>query len=121
MVVEALALLWFAWTRFGLGRQDGALYTFSFLLLLYLAAFSIVSVRERRWFWTTMPSAALMAALAGDVLVGTALTYVGLPGLMPLPWWQTLTLLAYAVLACLVVNDTVKVVLTRWLVPRAGT
>jgi H+-transporting ATPase len=119
MVAEALALLWFAWTRFGLDRHDGALYTFSFLLLLYLAVFLIVSARERRWFWATMPSVTLIAALAADVLAGTALTYARLPGLMPLPWWQTLTLLAYAMVACLMVNDTVKVVLTRWLVPRA--
>ena len=119
MVAEALALLRFAWTHFGLAANDEALYTFSYLLLLYLAVFSIVSARERRWFWTTMPSATLIAALAADALVGTALTYSGLPGLMPLPWWQTLTLLAYALVSVLVVNDTVKVVLTRWLVPTA--
>jgi H+-transporting ATPase len=119
MVAEALAMLWFGWTRFGLDHHDGALYTFSFLLLLDMAAFSIVSARERRHFWATMPSATLIAALAADVLAGTALTYVGLPSLMPLPWWQTLTLLAYAMVACLMVNDTVKVVLMRWLVPRA--
>jgi magnesium-transporting ATPase (P-type) len=119
MVAEALALLWLGWTRFGLDHHDGALYTFSFLLLLYLAAFSIVSARERRHFWATMPSGTLVAALAADLLVGTALTYVGLPGLMPLPWWQTLALLGYAMVACLMVNDTVKVVLTKWLVPKA--
>ncbi|MCI4428279.1 MAG: plasma-membrane proton-efflux P-type ATPase [Burkholderiales bacterium] len=121
MLAEALALLWFAWTRFGLAAHDEALYTFSFLLLLYLAAFSIVSARERRRFWTTMPSATLIAALAADVLLGTALTYAGLPGLLPLPWWQTFTLFGFALVACLVVNDTVKVVLTRWLVPQAVT
>jgi H+-transporting ATPase len=119
MVAEALALLWFAWTRFGLDAHDEALYTFSFLLLLYLAVFSIVSARERRWFWTTMPSASLLAALVADALVGTALTYAGLPGFMPLPAWQALALLAYAMVACLVVNDSVKVLLTRWLAPRA--
>jgi len=119
MVAEALALLWFAWTRFDLAGHDEALYTFSFLLLLFLAAFSIVSARERRWFWTTMPSATLIAALLADLLLGTALTYVGLAGLMPLPWWQTLAVLAYAMVVCLVINDPVKVVLTRWLIPRA--
>ena len=41
------------------------------------------------------------------------------PALMPLPWWQTLGLLAYAMVVCLLVNDTVKVLLTRWLVPEA--
>lgn len=121
MVAEALALLWFAWSRFSLATSDGALYTFSFLLLLYLAVFSIVSARERRRFWTTRPSASLIAALAADALLGTTLTYVGLPGLMPLPWWQTLAVLAYASVACLVVNDTVKVVLIRRLVPSAAT
>lgn len=120
MLAEALALLWFAWSPFGLAVHDEALYTFSFLLLLYLAVFSIISARERRWFWTTMPSATLIAALAADALVGTALTYAGLPSLAPLPWWQTLVLLAYAMVACLVVNDAVKVTLTRWLVPGAA-
>ncbi|MGA8787211.1 MAG: cation transporting ATPase C-terminal domain-containing protein [Polaromonas sp.] len=120
MLAEALALLWFAWLPFGLAGHDEALHTFSFLLLLYLAVFSIISARERRWFWTTMPSATLIAALSADVLVGTALTYVGLPSLAPLPWWQTLVLLAYAMVSCLVVNDAVKVTLTRWLIPGAA-
>jgi hypothetical protein len=51
------------------------------LTLLYLPVFSIASARERRWFWTTTPSKTLMAALVADSMVGTTLTYVGLPGL----------------------------------------
>jgi hypothetical protein len=43
--------------------DNNALYTFSFLTLLYFAVFSIVSARERRWFWTTMPSKSLVGAL----------------------------------------------------------
>jgi H+-transporting ATPase len=119
MLAEALALLWIAWAPFGLARRDGTLQTFSFLLLLYLAAFSILSARERSWFWTTMPGKTLSAALTADIVIGTALTYAGLPGLMPLPWWQTVAVLAYAMLACLLVNDTVKVVSMRWLLPWA--
>jgi plasma-membrane proton-efflux P-type ATPase len=119
MVAEALALLWLAWTNFGLSVHDEALHTFSFLLLLYLAVFSIVSIRERRSFWTTMPSVTLIVALSAEALVGTALTYAGLPSLAPLPWWQTLVLLGYAMFTCLVVNDAVKVTLTRWLAPGA--
>jgi hypothetical protein len=42
-----------------------------------------------------MPSKTLMAALTLDALVGTILTFVGLPDLMPLPWWQTLAILGY--------------------------
>lgn len=117
MVAEALLLLWLGWSYFGLAGNDEALHTFSFSTLLYMAVFSIVSARERRRFWATMPSKTLMVALGVDVLAGTVLTSVGLPGLMPLPWWQTLAIFAYAMGSCLVVNDTVKVAMIKWRVP----
>jgi magnesium-transporting ATPase (P-type) len=119
MVAEALLLLWVGWTRFDLASNDNALYTFSFLTLLYMAVFSIVSARERRWFWSTMPSKTLVAALMANALIGTALTFAGLPGLLPLPWWQTLAIFAYAMVACLLLNDSLKVAMIRWRVPAA--
>jgi magnesium-transporting ATPase (P-type) len=121
MVAEALLLLWVGWSTFQLATNDSALYTFSFLMLLYFAVFSVVSARERRWFWATIPSKTLMTALTLDALVGTILTFVGLPDLAPLPWWQTLLILGYAMVACLVVNDSVKVALIKWRVPLAAT
>ena len=120
MVVEALLFLWIGWSHFGWGANTNALTTFSFLLLLYFAVFSIVSARERHSFWSTLPSKTFMTALVVDALVGTALTYVGLPGLTPLPWWQALTIFVYALVACLGVNDAVKVAMIRWRVPNAG-
>jgi plasma-membrane proton-efflux P-type ATPase len=121
MVAEALLLLRIGWSGFGLATDDNALYTFSFLLLLYFAVFSVLSARERRAFWSTMPSKALMAALAADAIMGTALTRVGLPGLMPLPWSQTFEIFAYAMVSCLVVNDALKVSMIKWRAPAAGT
>ena len=38
---------------------------------------------------------------------------------MPLPWWQTLAIFVYAMVACLGVNDAVKVAMIRWRVPHA--
>jgi plasma-membrane proton-efflux P-type ATPase len=119
MVAETLFLLWIGWSRFGLATNNNALYTFSFLLLLYFAIFSVVSARERHWFWATMPSKTFLSAIAADALVGTVLTLVGLPGLPPLPWWQTLAIFAYAMVSCLVVNDAVKVAMIKWRVPNA--
>jgi hypothetical protein len=117
MVLETLLLLYIGWWRFGLANHDHSLYTFSFLTLLYFAVFSVVSARERRWFWKTMPSKILMAALTADVLVGTVLTLVGIPDLIPLPWWQTVAIFGYALVACLGVNDAVKVAMIQWRVP----
>jgi H+-transporting ATPase len=50
---------------------------------------------------------------------GTILTRVGLPGLMPWPWSQTVMIFAYALVSCLIVNDEVKVVLIEWRAPTA--
>ncbi|MHB8653686.1 MAG: plasma-membrane proton-efflux P-type ATPase [Terriglobia bacterium] len=119
MVAETLLLLWISWSRFGLATNNDALDTFSFLVLLYFAVFSVVSARERRWFWATMPSKTFLAAVAADALVGTVLTSVGLPGLMPLPWTQTLAIFVYAMVACLGLNDAVKVAMIKWRVLNA--
>ena len=52
-----------------------------------------------------------------DAITGTVLTFVGLPGLMPLPWWQTLAVFIYAMVSCLILNDAVKVAMIKWCVP----
>jgi H+-transporting ATPase len=119
MLTETLLLLWVGWSRFGLATNRNALTTFSFLTLLFFAVFSILSARERRWFWSTVPSKAFLAALTADALIGTGLTFVGLPDLMPLPWTQTLAIFAYAMVSCLVVNDPVKVAMIKWRVVNA--
>ncbi|MFI5015035.1 MAG: plasma-membrane proton-efflux P-type ATPase [Hyphomicrobiales bacterium] len=116
MVAETLFLLWIGWTKFGLATDNKALYTFSFLMLLYFAVFSVASARERRWFWSSLPSRTFLFALVADAVTGTVLTFVGLPGLMPLPWWQTLAVFIYALVACLVLNDALKVAMIKWCV-----
>ena len=119
MLAETLLLLRFGWSKFGLASNSHALYTFSFLVLLDFAIFSVVSARERRWFWATLPSRTFLLALVTETLAGTLLTRVGLPDLAPLPWSQTLEIFAYAMVLCLLVNDAVKVAMIRWLVPAA--
>jgi hypothetical protein len=66
-----------------------------------------------------MPSKTFLLALAADALTGTVLTFVGLPGLMPLPWWQTLAIFVYGMVVCLGVNDALKVAMIKRLVPAA--
>jgi plasma-membrane proton-efflux P-type ATPase len=119
MLVEALTFLWIAWSRFGLAKADPALYTFSFLMMLYFAVFSVVSARERSWFWRTTPSKTLLSALGADALIGTMMTLVGIPDLVALPWWQPLAIFGYAMVACLGVNDALKVGMVRWRVPES--
>jgi H+-transporting ATPase len=116
MVIETLLILWVGWSYFGLATNNNGLYSFSFLLLLYFAIFSIVSARERKWFFATGPSKIFIFALSAEAIIGTALTFIGLPGLLPLPWWQTLVIFFYAMISCLGMNDALKVLLIKWCV-----
>lgn len=113
MVVEALGLLAIGWWRFDLSANDEALHTFTFQTLFYFALFSIVSIRERRWFWASRPSGILTLALLVDAVVGTVISTVGVPGLAPLPWTQTLFVFGYALIFGLLVNDVLKVTMMR--------
>jgi len=113
MMLEACGLLAIGWWGFGLMADTQALQTFTFQTLFYFALFSILSIRERRWFWASRPSGILSLALLLDALVGTALSTIGIPGLAPLPWAQTLAVFSYAMLCALVVNDALKVALMQ--------
>jgi magnesium-transporting ATPase (P-type) len=113
MVGETLALLWVGWRAFDLGTHENILQTFSFQMLFYFALFSLVSARERRHFWASWPSGTLIVALCLDAFAGTALTVVGIPGLMPVPWRQTVFVFISAMTCSLLINDVVKAALFR--------
>jgi plasma-membrane proton-efflux P-type ATPase len=113
MLAEALALLAVGWTQFTLGNGDGRLQTFTFQLLLFFALFSILSVRERRAFWSSRPSIALAVAIASDALAGILIGVYGLGELRPLPWLQSALIVAGAGLIVLGPNDVVKVAVCR--------
>ncbi len=121
MLVEALGLLAIGWHFFSLGQGDARLTTFSFLTLLFFALFSIVSIRERRAFWTSRPSGLLVAALTTDACVGAVIGGYGLADLRPLPLGQMVVIIAYALICSLLVNDLVKSALVArlWNTPKA--
>jgi P-type E1-E2 ATPase len=116
MLVEALALLAAAWRPFGLAEATGVRYGFSFLTLLFFAIFSLVSIRERRPFWASRPSALLAGALAADALAGLAIALFGMGELAPLPP-ALIALGVTGALGCALANDFVK---TRLMPRMAG-
>ncbi len=85
MLVESLGLLAVGWRLFDLGARPAQLQTFTFQTLLFFAIFSIVSIRERRAFWSSRPSKTLAIALTLDGAVGLLIGAIGLGDLGPLP------------------------------------
>ena len=113
MVVEALGLVAIGWVHFDLRHADGPLQTFTFQALLFFALCSVVSIRERRHFWSSRPSAVLVWALLGDACVGIAIGTYGLGELRPLPVNQTACVVGCAVVFSLIVNDFIKAALIK--------
>ena len=113
MLAEALGLLAFGWSTFGLSNGDGRLQTFTFQILLFFALFSIISVRERRHFWASRPSTVFAAAIAADAVAGALVGAFGLGELRPLPLVQSTFIVAVAGVIVLGPNDFIKAALTK--------
>ncbi len=114
MLIQALAVLAVGWRYFGLGNDNARLLpTFAFQMLLFFALFSIVSIRERRAFWSSLPSWPLASALAADAMLGVLLGTYGVADLSPLPLGYTVFIFGYAFVCSLVINDFVKVALIK--------
>jgi H+-transporting ATPase len=108
MLGEALGLLAVAWHQFGLGSDPGRLQTFTFETLLFFALFSMISIRERRAFWASVPSKALSLGLAADACAGVLVAAHGLAELRPLPARELAMVVGYSFVFSLLVNDVVK-------------
>ncbi len=111
-LIEALGLLAIGWRRLDLAGDAGVLQTFTFQTFLFFALSSLVSVRERRAFWRSRPSAALAASLAAAGVGGLVVGIYGVAELSPLPLAVSAFIFAYSVLCSLGPNDVVKTFLT---------
>jgi magnesium-transporting ATPase (P-type) len=111
-LIEALGLLTLGWRRFGLEGDTGRLQTFTLQTFLFFATSSLVSVRERRAFWRSRPSAVLVAAIAAAVVSGTIIGLHGFSELSPLPPAESALILGYTALCVLGPNDWIKTFLS---------
>ena len=112
-LIEALVLLAFGWHRFGLTSNAGLLQSYTFQTFLFFALTSLVSVRERRAFWRSRPSATLAASLAAAAVGGIVIGVIGVAELAPLPLAESALIFGYAAVCTLGPNDLVKSFLTK--------
>lgn len=108
MIAESLFILWMELRFSGIPTHSTQVHTYSFLILLFMAVFSILSIRERRRFWSSRPSKWLLLALGFDLVVGTSIGLFGFFSLPPIGWATTLAALGLSAIFSLVVNDFVK-------------
>jgi H+-transporting ATPase len=106
-VIESLGLLYLG-RRFLDLSSIATLNTFSFDMLLFGGLFTIFVVRERGNFWKSKPSRPLLIAIAADMVISSAVSILGIPGLAPIPPLYVAIALGWFFLFGLLVNDQVK-------------
>ena len=111
-LLESLGLLAIGWQRFGLSTDPGLLQTFTFQTFLFFAVTSLISVRERRAFWRSRPSAVLASSLGAAATGGFLIGHFGIAELSPLPIGESAFIFAYATFCSLGPNDLVKAFLS---------
>ncbi len=111
-LVEALGLLAVGWHRFGLASNAGRLQTFTFQTFLFFSLLSLVSMRERRAFWRSRPSAFLTASVTAAAVGGGIIGLHGVAELAPLPLGVSAVVFASATICSLGPNDLVKSLLS---------
>jgi hypothetical protein len=107
-LIETLGLLGVCWHRFGLFDHAGVLQTFTFQTYLFFALPALLSMRERRAFWRSRPSATLAASLTVAAIGGAIIGFFGVAELSPLPLADSACIFGYAVFCTLGPNDLVK-------------
>lgn len=113
MAIESFGLLFIGIKFFHLNKDNRALNTFSFEILLYLALFSIFVVREKNHFWHTLPSKTLLLLIICDMILGMIFTSFGWLGFKAIPFNQTIIVFFYSGICSFFINDFIKILLFK--------
>lgn len=113
VIGELVLVLYVGSSYFGLSNNIGQLQTFTFEMLIYVEMLDLLIIRERKRFWASRPSYALMLAIMLDLLLVYAIASVGLPGITPIPFRAAISVPILALCAAFLVNDLFKVALIK--------
>ena len=113
MTVESTIFALPAFSFFGLVGNPEKIYTFGFAYFNFVGLFSILSVRERGYFWKSKPSSLLITAIFAEFVLVIIISIIGVLELAPINYILVLSLLAYTSLTTLVINDPIKVYMIR--------
>jgi len=113
IVAESLFLLYIGFSYFGLYDNIDQLHTFIFDWLTLSGYFTVMVVRERKHFWESKPSKPLILSILINSIIVVSISIIGMPELTAVTPIQLLTVFAYSFVTCLLLNDFVKVFMTR--------
>ena len=113
MTIESTIFALPAFSFFGLAGNPEKIYTFGFAYFNFVGLFSILSVRERGYFWKSKPSNLLTLAISAEFILVIIISIIGILELAPINYFLVLSLIAYTSLTTLLINDPIKVYIPR--------
>ena len=113
MTVESTIFAIPAFSYFGLLGNPEKIYTFGFAYFNFVGLFCILSVRERGYFWNSKPSKILITSILVETVLVIVISMTGVLELAPINFTLILSLLVYTSLTTLLINDPIKVHVTR--------
>jgi len=113
IVAESMLILYIGLSYFGLYNRIDQLHTFVFNWLTFSGYFTVLTVRERKHFWESKPSRLLILSIVVNSAIVVLFSIFGIPGLASITAIELLSVLAYSFATCLLVNDFIKVLLTK--------
>lgn len=113
MTIESAIFAVAGLSYFGLIGNVEKIYTFGFAYLNLSGVFTLMIVRERNHFWKSRPSKFLSITVIAEILVVIAISIFGILELAPLGYVPVLAILGYTLLVTFLINDPIKVYLTR--------
>jgi H+-transporting ATPase len=113
LVVESLILILLGGWFFGLFDDIEKMRTFVFCLLVIFSLFDVLILRERKRFWTSVPSKMLLISAIADIAVVAMIALLGFPGMISIAPAALLLILLFTATLSFTINDVVKVRLLR--------
>jgi H+-transporting ATPase len=113
MTIESAIMTVAGLSYFGLTGNVDKIYTFGFAYLNLAGVFTLMIVRERNYFWKSLPSNFLSITVTAEILFVIVISLLGILELAPLGYMPVLTILGYTLTVTFLINDPIKVYLIR--------
>ncbi len=113
LVVESAILLVLGGWFFGLFNDTGQMRTFVFCLLVIFSLFDVLILRERKRFWTSIPSKPLLLSVIADIAIVAMIALLGFPGMVAIAPMALLLILFFTAAVSFTINDAVKIRILR--------
>jgi magnesium-transporting ATPase (P-type) len=106
---SGLGFFYIALGHLGYTMGDPRMRTVCFELVSFLCAFNVMVVRERKWWWSSLPAWPVTVANGLGSLVVVIIATVGVPELPKIPFSHTILIILWSMLSSLLVADVAKI------------